>query len=433
MSPRSSPSTSRRALLGGCAALAGGLAGCNRLESDLPDVTFGGTEVPTGWPHRFHDLGNSNAAAAAPESLTERWTRRVEANLDRPIVVDGTVFTLATNRENDRTRALAFDAESGDDRWAFELADIRRGRIATVVGDTVYIVGERMEDGDEERLYAIEAGDLVGWTFDADRIIAIDATDSTVFVSVRRGSIAVLDADNGEVVSRLHPAGFGRRWLSDLTPVGRPAVRDRTLFAPFARYDPDREDSYFEDRIAAFHADGIAWTYAVDDVRFLDDVTAVDGTVYALTTDRRTVGEDLRSSLIAIEANSGEHRWTRSVDGGLTSVVAVRGELAVVAGREVIAFDARSGEQRWRNDVFSGPPVIAGDRVYGRGTEGSFVDTVVAADFETGERTDTHTFEYQLNRAPIFADGRAIARTLEYDHDDENGTAHVADRLHALW
>jgi hypothetical protein len=82
--------------------------------------------------------------------------------------------------------------------------------------------------------------------------------------------------------------------------------------------------------------------------------------------------------------------------------------------------------------AFSGFPVIAGNRVFGRRTEGEFVDTVVAVDLATGETFASYTFDYQVNRAPLFADGRAFVRTLEY-RDSESGPGHVADRLHALW
>ena len=64
--------------------------------------------------------------------------------------------------------------------------------------------------------------------------------------------------------------------------------------------------------------------------------------------------------------------------------------------------------------------------------EGGFVDTIVAVDLATGETVASHTFDYQVNRAPVFAGGRAIVRTLEY-RDTDSGSEHVADRLHALW
>jgi len=57
---------------------------------------------------------------------------------------------------------------------------------------------------------------------------------------------------------------------------------------------------------------------------------------------------------------------------------------------------------------------------------------VLALDAGTGEPVGSHTFDYQLDRPPVFADGRAFAHTLEFD-DSGGGVEHVADRIHALW
>lgn len=433
MPPRSSPSKSRRAFLGGCATLTAGLAGCSRLDSSYPVPSS--TNAGSDWPHRLHDSGNTNAASEGPESLTERWSLRVEARLDRPVVRDGTIITVATTREGRRsfrTRVLAVDADTGNRQWVFELSKVRRARIVAATDGRAYVVGEELEDARGERLYAVETGGTIAWSFDTERITAVTATDSIVFASVRHGSVVALSATDGEPVAWLHPAGWsGGRWLSDRTPTGRPAVLNTRVFAPFARYDTDREDSYFEDGIVAFDTDGIAWSVPLDDVCHVGHVAATDGTVYVLTMDRCPDGiRPVKSSLSALDATSGERRWTRSVEGGLTSPLAVHGDAITVAGGGVHTFEP-DGERRWREGGISGPPVIAGDRVYGRRTEDGPVDTAVAVDLETGESPDSYTFEHQLNRAPVFAGGRAIARTLEYDRT-EDGAEHVADRLHML-
>jgi outer membrane protein assembly factor BamB len=431
VSPRSAPSTTRRTLLAGCSALAVGLAGCSGLGESY-SITAG-TGVRSDWPHRFRDLGNTNAAPEGPESLAERWSLRIDARLDRPVVREGTVLTIATTHEDPAsTRVLAYDADTGDREWGSELDDVRRGRIAAAVADRVYVVGERVGGTDGERLYAVDTDGSIAWRFDAEWITAIAATASTVFVSVRHGSVVAIGADGGEPVGRFHPSAWpGGRWLSDRTPAGRPAVGDGRVFAPFARYDTDREDSYFEEEIVAFDAEGVAWRASVGDVCYVDGVAAAGETVYVLTTDRCPGGADsIVSSLVAFDAVSGERRWTRSIEGGVSSPFAVGDDAITVAGGEVRTFEP-DGEPRWREAVFSGPPVVAGDRVYGRRTESGAIDTVVAADLETGEPMASHTFEHQLNRAPVFAGGRAIARTLEYDRTEE-GTEHVASRLHML-
>nr|WP_272494293.1 PQQ-binding-like beta-propeller repeat protein [Natronomonas aquatica] len=428
--PRSSSSTNRRTLLAGCTALAVGLAGCSGLgESYSIPADLG---VRSDWPHQFHDPGNTNAAPDGPDSLTERWSRRVEARLDRPLVLEGTVLTVATDRgDTVHSRVLAYDADTGDREWRYELDGLRRARIVAAVGDRVYVVGDRTDAAGEQRLCAVGTDGSIAWRFDAERITAVAVTEATVFASVRHGSVVAIDG-SGETVGRLHPVGWpGGRWLSDRTPTGRPAVSGGRVFVPFARYDADRENSYFQTEVVAFDTNGVAWRSAVGDVRYVEGVAALGESVYVLAVDQRGGPSEPRVvSLTVLDAASGERRWTRSVEGGLSSPLAVREEGVTVVGSDVRTFDP-DGQLRWREAVFSGAPVVAGDRAYGRRTESGAVDTVVAADLETGEPTAAHTFEHQLNRAPVFADGRAIARTLEYDRTGE-GAEHAADRLHML-
>ena len=412
-----------------------GIAGCNGLASDPAPSLPTDPADPTGWPHRFRDLGNTNAAPDGPggsDALEERWRVRLEGRLSRPLVADGTVLVAATDDGGPfRSRVLAYDAATGDRRWAFEPSGVRRCRLASTDGDRTYVVAERVEDGDGQRLYAADR-DAVAWTFEADRITSVVAAGPTVLACVRHGSVVALDADDGGTLARLHPAGWPGRWLSQLTPTARPALHDGTAFVPFARYDADAEESDTDDRVVAFDDGGVAWRTRIEGVRFLDSVTAVDGTVYVSTTHRRDAGSDRPTgSLVALDASTGERRWTYSTERGLSSPVAARADTVVVAGGRVAALDPDSGEPRWERNGPFGPPVVAGDRAYGRRTDGDFVDTVVAVDLETGDTVGTHSFEYQLNRAPVFADGRAIARTLEYE-DADGGSEHVADRLHAL-
>lgn len=431
VSPGSSPSTSRRALLGGSAALAAGLAGCSRLSSDSPSLS---AASPDGWPQRFCDPGNTNAAPEAPDSLTERWSLRVDARLDRPLVVDGAVVTVANPHDrSEPVQVLTVDAAAGERRGAVDLEGVHRARIAAADTDRRYVVGERVEEADGERLYAVGREGEVAWTFDAERIAAVTAAGATVLVAVGRGPVVALDAETGSSVDRLHPSRWpGGRLLSDRVSAGRPAVLGERAFAPFAKYDRDREDAYFGEELVAFDADGVAWREPIEDVCYVEDVTAVGDTVYALSEERCPGGVDSpRARLTAFDPDSGERRWTRSIEGGVFAPAAADADGITVVGGEARTYGA-DGERRARGPSLSGPPVVAGGVVYGRRTDGEFVDTVVAADRESGERLGSHTFEYQLNRAPVFAGGRAIARTLEYERTDE-GADHVADRLHALW
>lgn len=434
MSPKSRPSTTKRGFLGLCAASLVGLAGCSAASRECPTLsTLGDT---TGWSHRYRDLGNSNAAPAGPDSLNERWTSRIEANLGRPLVTEGTVYTVTIPREGPSdVRVLGFDVETGERLLEWTVDEGYDARIETVTDGRVYVVGDPAGNSDRQRVYAIEDGGSVAWTFEAERITAVVAADNVVFVSVLHDSVVALDAADGRVCARLHPTTWpGGRWLSDWTPVDRPVVSEGTVFAPVARFDTDREDAYFADRVVAFAPDGeIRWESTVPDVLFLEDVTAVGETVYVPVTASRSRGTSPgTTALHALTASSGTRRWMQRFESGSISGVAAREGVVVVDSGDTHAFESESGRRRWRTGDFLGPPVVAGDRVFGRRTEGDFVDTITAVDLPTGETVASHTFDYQVNRAPVFADGRAIVRTLEY-RDTDSGTEHVADRLHALW
>lgn len=433
MSPRSPPSTTRRGLLGLCGAGAVGLAGCGTIGRDCPGPSSAG--APTDWPHRYHDLGNSNAAPERPDSLSERWTVRVGTTLREPVIAEGTVYAVAVPRERPfDSRLLAYDADDGERLWEVPMAGFYRARIAAVVDGTAYVVAAPLDHDERFRLYAVDEDGSVAWTYDAGVITAAAVAGDVVFASVLHGSVVAVDTATGRPCARLHPAGDPvSRWLSDVTPVGRPAFADGTVFAPVARYDTDREDEYFDDRVVALDAaGGTRWASPVVDAMVVEEVAAVGDTVYVPATHRREgAAGPGTASLHAFEVDSGERRWEQPAEAGSISAVAARDDVVVVAGGDVLAFDPATGERRWRSDAFYGPPVIAGDRVYGRRTDGDAVDTVVAADLGTGEPIAAHTFDDQLNRTPVFADGRAFAHTVEYDRSGD-GIDHVADRIHAL-
>jgi outer membrane protein assembly factor BamB len=356
--------------------------------------------------------------------------------MSRPLVTEGIVYTVTLPREGPSDiHVLGFDLETGERQFEWTVAEGYDARISAAIDGRVYVVGEHAGAGGRQRLSAVEDGGSVAWTFEAERITAVAAGGDVVYVSVLHDSVVALDAADGRVCARLHPTTWpGGRWLSNQTPVGRPALLEGTVFAPVARFDTDREDAYFEDRVVAFTPDGEPrWESPVIDALFVQDVTAVGETVYVpVTNTRNRTTEPGTSALHALTASSGAHRWTQRFENGSISSVAARGDVVVAASGDLHAFESESGDRRWRTGTFLGPPVIAGDQVFGRRTEGEFVDTVVAVNLTTGGTVASYTFDYQVNRAPVFADGRAVVRTLEY-RDTDSGPDHVADRLHALW
>lgn len=421
----------RRQYLIGTAGVAG-LAGCSSIDEDCPDPAAAGN--PAEWSHRHHDIGNTNAVPTGPNSLSEQWSVRVEARLARPLVADERVYTLVIPYDHQRdTRLVAYDINTGDRQWTTTIPDSNGGKLVAAIDGRIYAVAEASDAASIERLYAV-TDESIAWTFDAEGIMSVIAAGQVVFTSVRHGSIVGIDVTDGRVCGRFHPADWvGGRWLSNLTPLDRPAVLNGRVFSPVAHYESNREDSYQNDRIVAFDASGdIAWRSAVFDSDFLTNVAAVGEMVYVpVVSWSDQPDERRRSSLHALEAASGEQRWERSLETGGVSGTAVREDTIIVSGNGVAAYDPNSGDRYWRNTSLFGPPIIAGSHVYGRETVGDFVDTVVTVGIETGVSEASHTFDYQLNRPPVVANGQAIARTVEYDHVDGQ-SQHVASRLHAL-
>lgn len=437
MSPTVRPAISRRGLLGGCAAGLAATAGCSTLTRDCP--TPSAPNVTTDWAHRFHDVGNTNAAPEGPDALDERWTVRVGARLTRPLIAGGTVYTTAIpEQEPYRGHVLAIDAETGEGEWEVPFGgESTDGTIAAVVEDTVYLLYEERGPDDRWVLVALDTGDGgERWRFTAREVIAVVAAGDVVYVSERHGSVMAIAASSGEVCARYHPGdGLFDRWLSSRTPVGRPAFGDGAVFTPTASFDTDREDSYYDHRIVAFDASGGGqWTAPIKDALFIESLATDGERVYVPVTER--FGDPNRrpgaSKLLALDAADGSQYWTESFDSGSVSPVAVLDETVVVSGDAVRALGTHSGEGLWSNEHAFGTPVIAGERVYARHTVGDFVDTVVELDLKSGEATGAYTFDYQVNRPPVVADSRVFVRSLEYD-DTDTGSDHVADRIHALW
>lgn len=212
-SPRSLPSTTRRGLLGLCRAGAVGLAGCGTIGRDCPGPSSAG--APTDRPHRYHDLGNSNAAPERQDSLSGQWTVRVETTLREPVIAEGTIYAVAVPRERPfDSRLLAYDADDGERLREVPMAGFYRARIAAVVDGTAYVVAAPLDNDERFRLYAVDT--VVAADLGADEPIAARTFDDQLnrtpaYADGRAFAHTVEDDRSGDgvdhVADRIHALG----------------------------------------------------------------------------------------------------------------------------------------------------------------------------------------------------------------------------------
>ena len=288
-------------------------------------------------------------AALDAASGEEQWRTEIAGfGVSVPTAAAGTTYVSATVLRNPGTPPVgglhggvlyALDAATGEQRWQTRSL-IREGPSApTVAGDTVYL--RSMVHG---TLYAFDAA--TGGERWQSTVPADDTSDEGT------------RSDGSPVVAQ------GIVYTPGTTG---------TLYALDARTGDER------------------WQVETAG-NFLDTPVIASDTVYVTST--AVMEEDAPAPatarrLYALDAATGQERWTVAVDPGQWSSPSAGAGLLFLAGggdeaTEVVALDAASGEQRWvfaaGGSVFA-PPVMAGDSLYVTSGDGG----LYALDSATGE------------------------------------------------
>lgn len=328
------PSTRRRFLASVGAAGALFAAGCSG------GPVSGGTAAngdETNWPTAGLDATNTRYVedGSAPRSgASTRWRVEIGFGLGaEPAVVDGVVYAPVVDD------LLALDAESGDRLWSIDPPE--RGAqfwsTPTVADGTVYV-----HDSDGLRALDAETGEEQ-WSRSLDPRAGtvsptMDHDGDELFVG-RGERVYQFAAETGE--TRWSRRLFGRfsttfaynaRWLVAVAEGG-------DVYA----LDPESGDGFWRRRLP----DHVQCPPTMDDGTTY--VGCFDGHVYAL-------------------GDRGQVLWNTEVGGFAKGGIAATDD-AVFAdgGRELHAIDARSGEHRWSVPVGSArdhPPVVVDDVVY---------------------------------------------------------------------
>lgn len=228
--------------------------------------------------------------------ITESWVNSVIAN-DRVVAgSDGDLF--------------AFDTETGDVQWQFA-----QGRVfavsQTVIDGTVYVANL----ADEEAVRAIDvATGEVRWTFSGGELCpGLEDIEAPPVVAGDRvyvagaGQLWALNRDDGS------PA-----WFEGTSNLRSMAVDDGTVFYG-AKVLSQSEASEIH---AVNAADGSErWTLDLDGSQTVKSLTAREGSVYAMSTERVEVNDETkrRERLHAVDAD-GTLRWTLMTDPSAESI-----------------------------------------------------------------------------------------------------------------
>lgn len=365
-----SPNVSRRAVLAcGVAGVAGCLAGCDSDEAppetitchrDPPSTSPSGTRTNTDWPTHKFDPTNAGYApdVHGPVDCPEiDWTVRTAAERPAAVAVrDDLVFVSGAADPNTVSAPplVAFDAETGTERWA---VDGRRGRGLTVTSDSIY---RTLDIGG---LQAVDRETRTAtWTVDYNVQTVPRVVDGTVYAGGFLGEVVALDAATGE-----------RQWQRDLYPPDAtgPCLcrRDDVQGALAVADDRVYATSYFGRCTALSAADGsTVWEYDTpDEITYAP--TVADGTVYVADRQR----------LVALDAATGDERWIRELldetEGHVRcSPTVTMDTVYVAAGADAGGGDypqqihavGLDGESRWTagTEHLWDDPVVADDTLY---------------------------------------------------------------------
>ena len=267
----------------------------------------------------------------------------------------------------------AIGLTDGRERWILTIAPAEWPDGATVTADTVYFGTSARFVGATEPpvVYAVdlvtgavrwrtelESGSVLQWSAPAvhDGKVLVLAVPAAQDGSAPTGNVVALDAESGSVA-----------WTADLGTAStglhaQPVVVvDGTVVAPTA----DRGVAAFDEatgRALWQRGDGLA----------------------AIAMSDEHVGLRLGDQVAAVDAGTGEPTWSVDVAAvddapvwiGVTGTVVV-----VTAAKGMIGIDSATGAERWTAEVddLTGPPVLAGGRVYF-----STPTTLFAVEIESG-------------------------------------------------
>lgn len=314
----------------------------------LPDSAGSAAFVADG---NLYVHGGNRLDAVDPLTGARRWrypaATAVYARL--PGVANGRVYAV----EERAGRLSALDSTTGAVRWHYD-GGYRRLAHPVEAGGGAYLLDA------EANLTALDAATgAVRWRYptglaptapDTTRGMPPLPSDDTVYVIAPDGRLVAVEAASGAV--RWEVPGLGRRW-------GSVVVAERLAFAVndvrVTALDPATGRQLWSRQPPGNWFSGECLTVRAD-------------TTYLLGADR----------LEAVDTRTGAPRWTATIPAARFATVAdgrtvhpcnqlvLAGDAIYVAPQSLVALDAATGQRRWTVDTNLGaaPPVLAGGTLY---------------------------------------------------------------------
>ncbi|WP_439027743.1 outer membrane protein assembly factor BamB family protein [Haloarchaeobius sp. DT45] len=368
-----SPISRRRTLTATGTALLSALAGCT-------GVLGGGSGTEPGvtgsWPQFRHDAARTGATDATPPTgeVEVAWKRRCQVEPQaRAAVAEWFLLEDGTEYHSCGQHVTAGDAESGDQQWA---TDIGFHSSPVVHDGTVYATEQADVDGEIQK-----------------RVVALDADtgeESWHVVDDRRSSQSLAFAEG----SLYHAANTGlskiavesreRVWeYSAEEQLDAPAVVDEVAYVTVS--DLGAVDAVGPDGARRWRGEvgesGLGFTVVGDGLVYVPGIHAVH----------------------ALDAGTGEYRWTAETRQVLTYAPALAADRLFVSGKKLHALDATTGEELWTaspGGVLMTNPAVAGDLVIVGDAQG----TLAAFDVTSGERRWAVELNGELMYGPVVVD-----------------------------
>ena len=389
---------SRRRLLAGVGAVGVGTAGSARVLDALSarvGIASAASASGPDWPMARYDAAGTGHN---PDASGPRDTPRLawEGSFDNsggfesgpPILVDGTVYASTDE-------LVAFDAETGDRRFSYGES---RGISSPAHAPSSIYRTDTLAVATPEGLVGLNAGGgygLFGVRFGTERwrtaagasgldffgsteVVPPVTVDETVYGVVPETSdVVALEADSGR--ERWRRAIEYEEETYSVTP-RQPAVRDETVFVtawPFQLRALDAATGNEE------------WRGELDE-QMVRAPTAADDAVVVPT----------RSGVVTVEADTGEVRWERDLEGNATDGAAAVADGTVFVGDEsgaespaLRALDLETGDEEWAVPVGPGMTAVVADGIV-YATDGY---DLVAIDAETGDEQFTYEAEWHFS------------------------------------
>ncbi|QLG63729.1 PQQ-binding-like beta-propeller repeat protein [Halorarum salinum] len=467
----------RRTVLASLGALAGVSVAGQSLAADGTNEAGSDASEPSeqslDWSTRRAGPGRTGSvpADAAPggEYAAEAWTAGSGefVFVEEPIVADGTVYRpFMIDDVSFRGGVVAFDAETGEERWRHVSAYYSQndgwptgiGRVnsaPTVAAGRLYLTSRAgTSDAEYGGLHALDAetGEVAWSETDRGWNGSPLYADGTLYVT----------AAPGEDVHALDPATGETRWRTDDSySSGYVGFADDTLLG--SRY-PASGDADADPEVVGWNPDdgSIRWATTAD-----EDVPvgggAIEGDAVFSTVGATPDDEDRANEVVAWSPREGSVRWrtTLTPDGEdpepLVSAPAVAdGTVYVHVGPRTsrrdqhersrdplstaYALDAATGEIEWTYDaptVLLGDPSVAGDTVYvgghavqkkekqGPSTIRRYPTVHALAAGDGSERWSyllrAESDDVRMAMTPAVADGRVYAGIHDYGYEQSDG------------